>query len=241
MKIPRVVVLTGAGISAASGIPTFREAQTGLWSQYNPQELATPQAFARNPRLVWEFYDWRRQLMEESQPNPAHITLAQMETVLPEFTLVTQNIDGLHALAGSRRVIYLHGDIWHIRCTQCTYAEENRQVPLVPLPPKCPRCGAIMRPDVVWFGEALDSMNLSHAQQAFTRAHLALVVGTSANVYPAAQLPLLTVQNGGKLIEFNTERTALSSFAQEVVLGPSETTLPQWWQAWSRTLNLPQA
>lgn len=239
MKNPRVVVLTGAGISAASGIPTFRDAQTGLWSQYDPQELATPQAFRRDPQLVWEFYDWRRQLMVESRPNAAHIVLAQMEATLSEFTLVTQNIDGLHTLAGSRNIIHLHGDIWRIRCPQCDYAERNRQVPLQPLPPICPQCGALMRPDVVWFGESLDMMDLTRAGRAFARAHVALVVGTSAQVYPAAQLPMYTVQNGGKLIEFNTERTPLSRFAQQVVLGPSETTLPQWWQEWSQTLGLP--
>ena len=229
MTPPRIAVLTGAGVSAGSGVPTFRDAAGSLWRQYNPQDLATPQAFARDPQLVWEFYDWRRQLMVDCQPNATHETLAAMDAVLPEFTLVTQNIDGLHPLAGSERILYLHGDIWNLRCTACSHSEKNRQAPLDPLPPICPRCGEMLRPDVVWFGEALDMDNLLKSSKAFAQADIALVVGTSAVVYPAAQLPLNTLDNGGKLYEFNMERTPLSDLATTTFLGPSEETLPRWW------------
>jgi NAD-dependent deacetylase len=228
MTPPTIAILTGAGVSAASGVPTFRDAG-GLWRQHRMQDLATPQAFRRDPRLVWEFYDWRRQRLAACAPNPAHRVLAEMEAALPGFMLATQNVDGLHLRAGSRRVLTLHGDIWQVRCTSCEYADENRQVPLAPLPPPCPRCGALLRPGVVWFGEALDGMTLSQAMRAFAEADIALVAGTSALVYPAADLPLQTLRRGGVIHEFNTERTPLSELAAEVHLGPCEITLPQWW------------
>lgn len=237
MKPPAVAVLTGAGVSAGSGVPTFR-GDGGLWRQHQAQDLATPQAFRRDPQLVWEFYDWRRQRIAACQPNPAHLALADMDALLPDFTLATQNVDGLHRQAGSSRLLYLHGDIWNLRCTQCDHHEENHQVPLDPLPPHCPRCGALLRPGVVWFGEMLDGMVLSQAARAFARADLALVVGTSALVYPAAQLPFDTLQRGGKVYEFNTERTPLSSHATAVFLGPSEQTLPAWWAEFRRSLAL---
>ena len=230
MKPPKIAVLTGAGVSKASGIPTYRDGADSLWNNYHPQELATPQAFAQNPKLVWEFYDWRRQKMAQAQPNAAHLTLAEMEALLPGFTLVTQNIDGLHREAGSKNVLYLHGDIWLVRCTECDYHSEDRRVPLPELPPRCPRCGALLRPDIVWFTESLDPYVLYRAQQAFESADIALVVGTSAVVYPAAGLPYETRKHGGQIIEFNMMRTDLSAIATEVILGPAELTLPDWWQ-----------
>jgi len=230
MNPPRIAALTGAGVSKASGIPTYRDGTDSLWNNYHPQELATPQAFARDPRLVWEFYDWRRQRMAQARPNPAHLTLAEMEAALPNFTLVTQNIDGLHRAAGNQRVLYLHGDIWLVRCTECDYRGEDRRVPLPEIPPHCPRCHALLRPDIVWFGEALDGHILHQAEQAFRQADIALVIGTSAVVYPAAYLPFYTQEHGGKIIEFNMERTALSPYAHEVILGPAEETLPAWWR-----------
>ncbi len=236
-RLPRVAVLTGAGISAGSGVPTFRGAG-GLWRQYDPQELATPQAFARDPKLVWEFYDWRRQRIATCKPNPAHQVLVEMECLLPDFTLVTQNVDGLHATAGSRRVLLLHGDIWTLRCTACSFRETNRQTPLNPLPPRCPACGHLLRPDVVWFGEALDPAVFDAARRAFRRADLALVIGTSALVYPAAELPYLTKQAGGTILEFNTECTPLSAVADRLFLGPGEETLPPWWADFRRHLAL---
>ena len=192
--IPRVVALTGAGISAASGVPTFRDALDGLWARYDPQELATPQAFRRQPLLVWQFYDYRRQIIAACQPNAAHRVLAEMERDLPHFTLVTQNIDGLHQAAGSKNILCLHGDIWELRCTRCRYRARNRQTPLAPLPPTCPQCGALLRPDVVWFGEMLPPGVLQRAQRSFAEADIALVIGTSAVVYPAAALPDSTLR-----------------------------------------------
>lgn len=236
MSSLHVAVLTGAGVSAGSGVPTFRDAG-GLWRQFQAQDLATPGAFRRDPKLVWEFYDWRRQRIAGCAPNAAHFALAEMDAELPDFWLVTQNVDGLHTQAGSRRVIHLHGTIWQVRCTACTYLAENREVPLDPLPPTCPRCGALLRPNVVWFGEPLDGMALNQATRAFAQADIALVVGTSALVYPAAELPFYTLQRSGALYEFNTERTPLSDSAAAVFLGPSETTLPQWWADFRLRMN----
>ena len=176
--------------------------------------------------------------MVDSQPDAAHDTLAAMDAALPEFTLVTQNIDGLHPLAGSKRVLYVHGDIWNLRCTACSYSEVNRQTPLDPLPPFCPRCGEMLRPYFVWFGEALNMDILLKSSAAFALADIALVVGTSAVVYPAAQLPINTLDNGGKLYEFNMERTSLSNMATATFLGPSEETLPCWWDRFTQEWGL---
>lgn len=236
MAIPKIAVLTGAGVSRGSGIPTYRDGPDSLWRNYHPQDLATPEAFARDPKLVWEFYDWRRQNMAQAQPNLAHLTLAEMENALPHFTLVTQNIDGLHRKAGNRNILYLHGDIWLVRCTECDYHAENRQTPLPEIPPHCPRCGALLRPDIVWFGEALDQYTLYQAEQAFKEADIALVIGTSAVVYPAAYLPFYAIEKGAEVIEFNMTRTALSPYASQVILGPSERTLPDWWQTFKQQL-----
>ena len=238
MSLPKIAVLTGAGVSKASGVPTFRGGPESLWRNHPPQELATPQAFARDPRLVWEFYDWRRQIIARARPNPAHRVLAEMEAALPHFTLVTQNVDGLHREAGNRNILYLHGDIWFVRCTACAYRAEDRRVPLPELPPPCPQCGALLRPDVVWFGEPLDAAMLARAEDAFARADIALVVGTSAVVYPAAALPYATIERGGRVIEFNVEPTPITPYAAESILGPSEITLPQWWEAFQKRWGL---
>lgn len=237
MKHPRIAVLTGAGVSKGSGIPTYRDGADSLWNNYHPQDLATPEAFSRDPELVWKFYDWRRQNMAQAKPNAAHLTLAEMEAVLPDFTLVTQNIDGLHREAGSKNILYLHGDIWLVRCVECDYHGEDRRVPLPELPPRCPRCGAMLRPDIVWFGEALNPQTLYEAEQAFRSADITLVIGTSAVVYPAAYLPFYAIERGRRVIEFNMERTALSSYASEVILGPGEETLPAWWKTFRQTLS----
>ena len=238
MTLPKIAVLTGAGISKGSGIATFRDGSDSLWRRYEPQQLATPQAFARDPRLVWEFYDWRRQKMVAARPNRAHVTLAEMESYLPDFTLVTQNIDGLHREAGNQKIYYLHGDIWYVRCTECDFRQEDRRAPLPELPPTCPRCGGLLRPDVVWFGEPLDPMTLMKSERVFREADIALVIGTSAVVYPAAYLPHYTLEHGGRILEFNMERTPLSPYAAETILGPSEITLPTWWEQFKRTLSL---
>ena len=224
-----IVVLTGAGVSAESGVPTFRGAG-GLWRTYRAEDLATPEAFRRDPRLVWEWYAWRREVVAACRPNAAHHAIAQMERAIPDFTLVTQNVDGLHERAGSRRVLRLHGSLWTLRCTRDGRRVENHAVPLAELPPHC-ECGALLRPDVVWFGEALDPATVAAALDAARHADLLLVVGTSALVTPAAHLPLVTLEAGGRVVEFNVERTWLSDSVDETVLGPAAETLPRWWAA----------
>ncbi len=222
----RVVVLTGAGISAESGVPTFREAQTGLWAQYDPRELATPQAFARNPRLVWEWYDWRRKLIQQAKPNLAHYALVDLEQALPTFLLVTQNIDGFHWLAGSRDMIELHGNIARTRCYEeghvVSWWEETDE-----LPPRCPHCGGPLRPDVVWFGEGISEQALRSAFDAAAACDLFISVGTSAMVQPAAGLPLLAKRMGARVLEINPAQTALSVIADWSLQDKASNLLPQ--------------
>ncbi|HRV95922.1 MAG TPA: NAD-dependent deacylase, partial [Anaerolineae bacterium] len=183
-----VAVLTGAGVSAESNIPTFRDAQTGLWAKYSPEELATPQAFRRNPQLVWDWYAWRRELVSRADPNPGHFALVELAGLVPKLTLITQNVDGLHQRAGSDDVIELHGSITRIVCSSDrrvaeTWSEAGET------PPRCPDCDSYLRPDVVWFGEALPTQALHRAFQAAETCDLFLSVGTSALVHPAASLP----------------------------------------------------
>jgi NAD-dependent deacetylase len=219
------VVLTGAGVSEESGVPTFR-GPGGLWRQFRPEQLATPEAFEQDPRLVWEWYDWRRQKIAGVQPNPAHRALAEIEKRVAAFALVTQNVDDLHERAGSRRVFHLHGEIWLLRCTGCGAEERNREAPLVSLPPRC-KCGALLRPGVVWFGEALPVEAWASAQQAAEAAELFLVIGTSALVQPAASLPLIAKRAGARLIEVNRDPTPLSAVADVVLRGPAGELLPK--------------
>jgi NAD-dependent deacetylase len=249
-QVGSLAVLTGAGISAESGVPTFR-GEGGLWRSYHPEELATPQAFRRDPELVWQWYDWRRELIGACQPNAAHVTLAEMESLAerssaaegssaaeargagPGFVLVTQNVDGLHRLAGSRNVLELHGNIWRQRCTRgCRPPWTDRRVPLPEIPPRCPECGALARPDVVWFGESLPGPVLEAALAAARRCQLLLVVGTSALVQPAASLPLLALDAGAHVIEINPQPTPLSDAVHEVIREPAAVALPAWWSAW---------
>jgi NAD-dependent deacetylase len=202
-----VVILTGAGISAESGIPTFRGSD-GLWKDYKPEDLATPQAFAKDPRLVWEWYDWRRGLIAKAEPNAGHRALVQLEAAKPNFTLITQNVDGLHDRAGSRRVLKLHGDIWRMQCSECGRNWPDRRVPLPKLPPHC-GCGAVARPGVVWFGEPLGEV-WAEAEHAAREAGVLLVVGTSAAVSPAANLSPIAKSAGARVIEINPEETPIS-------------------------------
>ena len=208
-KAKKVVVLTGAGISAESGVPTFR-GKEGLWRKYRAEELATPEAFNRNPKLVWEWYNWRRSLIAPLKPNKAHLLLARMEKMYPDFWIITQNIDGLHQKAGAKKVIELHGNIWWIKCTSCGYREENHQVPLKEIPPTCPKCSGILRPDVVWFGEALPKKALEEALYHSETADVMLVIGTSAVVQPAASLPVVAKNAGKVVVEVNPEETPIS-------------------------------
>lgn len=221
-----VAVLTGAGISAESNIPTFRDAQTGLWAQYSPEELATPQAFRRDPRLVWEWYGWRRELVGQAKPNPGHLALAELERRIPSFTLITQNVDGLHQQAGSRNVIELHGNINRTKCF-----EEGDVVDSWPatteVPPRCPRCGGYLRPDVVWFGETLPRQALSAAFEAAEQCDLFMSIGTSSVVQPAASLPVTALGRGAVVVEINPDRTPLTSQVSYVLQGAAGQVLPR--------------
>ncbi len=220
-----VVVLTGAGVSAESGIPTFRGPE-GLWQQYKPEDLATPEAFRRDPRLVWQWYDWRRQKIAQASPNPAHHALVQIERIVPEFALVTQNIDGLHRLAGNQRLIELHGCIWRIRCQAERTVRENREIPLRIIPPRCD-CGSLLRPDVVWFGEPLSVETQAQAFAVAESADVFLTVGTSALVQPAASLPIVARERGAFVIEINPTPTAITPFVDSHLQGQAGILLPK--------------
>lgn len=225
----RIVVLTGAGISAESGVPTFR-GPGGLWRNYSPEKLATPEAFARDPRLVWEWYNWRRSLIRQAEPNAGHLALVELERRKASgrsgFTLVTQNVDGLHDRAGSRNIVKLHGDIWQVRCMGCGTQQRNEQVPLDDLPPRC-ACGAWLRPGVVWFGEPLPEAEWDRAAEASSNAQVFLAVGTSAVVYPAAGLAELAQAAGARLAIVNAEPTPLDAMAEWVLHGKSGELLPR--------------
>jgi NAD-dependent deacetylase len=219
-----VLVLTGAGISAESGVPTFRGPE-GLWRQFRPEDLATPEAFARDPRLVWEWYAWRRERIAAVEPNAGHQALARLEEQVPGYLLATQNVDGLHALAGSRRMVELHGSIWRLRCVGCG-AERDERGPLATLPPRC-ACGGLLRPGVVWFGESLPEQGFHKAFAAAAEADVALVVGTSSVVYPAAGLPGAARAAGAFVVEVNLEPTPLSGACHVCLRGPASEVLPE--------------
>jgi NAD-dependent deacetylase len=224
-----IAVLTGAGVSAESGVPTFRGGASGtpgLWRQYRAEELATPGAFARDPKLVWEWYDWRRSRIAQAKPNPGHYALAEAELRLRQFTLITQNVDGLHELAGSRNVLRLHGSIWNLRCVDCRREREDRRTPLPELPPRC-ECGGMLRPGVVWFGEPLPAKIWQNAEAATRQADVFLLIGTSAMVYPAAGLATMAKSAGARVVEINIAETGLSDSIDEFLAGPSGELLPQ--------------
>lgn len=214
-----VAVLTGAGSSAESGVPTFRDAQTGLWAQYDPQELATPGAFHREPRLVWEWYAWRRELVARARPNAGHFALAEMARHVPRFTLITQNVDGLHQQAGSEDVIELHGNITRTKCSVCGKIVDEWEDTAVP--PHCPSCNGLLRPDVVWFGESLPAGAINCAFNAAAGCDLFLSVGTSSVVQPAASLPLEAIDNNIPTVEINPQTTPLTRYMTYVLAGPS--------------------
>ncbi len=226
----RVTVLTGAGVSAESGVPTFRDAQTGLWAKYRPEELATPTAFRRNPRLVWEWYAWRRKLVADASPNPAHLALAEMEKLFPQFNLITQNVDGLHQRAGSRRVIELHGNISRTKCfdegTIVANWEDTGDVP-----PKCPNCGGLLRPDVVWFEEPMPEAEMELAATASTACDVFFSIGTSTVVYPAAALPYEALRSGATVVEINPQPTPFTAKAHFALAGAAGMVLPELMKA----------
>ena len=224
-----VAVLTGAGISAESGVPTFREAQSGLWSKYRPEELATPGAFARNPKLVWEWYAWRRERVSQARPNPGHLALVEFERRLPRFTLITQNVDGLHQRAGSGDrfpVIELHGNIARIVCSGGRHPVDSWDDG-GEIPPLCPVCGSHLRPDVVWFGESLPQGALSKAWEAASGCDLFFSIGTSGIVEPAASLPMVALNHASPVVEINPGSTPLTPHASAVISGPAGVILPE--------------
>ena len=221
----RVVVLTGAGVSQESGLRTFRDAQAGLWSQYKPEDLASPEAFTRDPKLVWDWYAWRREAIKGVRPNPGHYALVEMEKLVPEFTLITQNVDGLHRFAGSQNVLELHGNIQKVRCSQCglfteTWVDDPDSVPT------CSSCGGLLRPDVVWFGEPLPRGELETAVKASRACQVFFSIGTSGVVQPAASLAHAARNNGSVVVEINAEPTPLTPKVDFAFHGKSGELLP---------------
>lgn len=224
--VRRVVVLTGAGVSAESGLPTFRQPQTGLWARYRPEDLATPEAFARQPDVVWEWYEWRRSLVAAAEPNAAHHALVELEERVPDFTLVTQNVDGLHERAGSRRVVELHGRITRTICSRERRVVESWEDD-GSVPPRCPGCGAFLRPDVVWFGEALPERAIEAATAAAAGCDVLLVVGTALRVWPAAGLVPLAARSGATVVSVNTATPDAPPEPGEIrLVGPAAEVVP---------------
>ncbi len=223
-RAERVLISTGAGVSAESGLPTFRDPQQGLWAKYRPQDLATPEAFARDPDTVWRWYQWRRRVHADVAPNPAHLAIAAIQARLRGATLVTQNVDRLHELAGSPSVVHLHGSVFRNKCADC-----GKPMPDVPhdaeTPPRCGACGGLCRPDVVWFGEGLPQTEWRAAAEAAERAEVVLSIGTSSTVYPAAELPLIAKRAGALVVQINPAPTPLDRHAENL-RGPAGVILP---------------
>ena len=218
----RIVALTGAGISAESGLATFRDAQTGLWSKFRPEELATADAFRRNPKLVWDWYGWRREQALKAKPNPGHLALVEMEKRAPQFLLVTQNVDGLHARAGSKRIVELHGNLHRFRCFENNCPSDNFDVENG----RCRSCGGNLRPDIVWFGEILPADGLESAVAAAAKCDVFFSIGTSSVVYPAADLLRRAKEGDAIVIEINKDPTPLTPLADHSFLGKAGEILP---------------
>lgn len=229
-KAERVAVLTGAGVSQESGLRTFRDAQTGLWSQYKPDDLASPEAFARDPKLVWDWYAWRREAIKGVRPNPGHDALVDMAHHISGFNLITQNVDGLHRMAGSPQVIELHGNIQRVKCSSCgqrieAWDEADGDVP------RCESCGGLLRPDVVWFGESLPRAELESAVEAARGCQIFFSIGTSGLVQPAASLAYAARNRGAVVVEVNAESTPLTPKVDYPLQGKSGEILPALVQA----------
>lgn len=223
-----VVVFTGAGVSAESGIPTFRDALTGLWSRFDPSQLATADAFRRDPALVWGWYEWRRALVAKAAPNPGHYAIAELAKRVPRLTLVTQNVDDLHERAGSTP-LRLHGSLFAPRCSDCgapaaapAFAQGEGRID----PPRC-ACGGLVRPGVVWFGEALPEDTLEAAFEAARECDVLLSVGTSSVVYPAADIPHAAAQSGAVVVQVNPDQTPLDTVATFSLRGTAGAVLPR--------------
>lgn len=227
----RVVVTSGAGMSRECGIPTFREAQTGLWARYDPTQLASPEGFRSDPARVFGWYMWRRALVEAAVPHAGYEAVVRLGEIRPELTVVTQNVDGLHRRAGSPSVLELHGSLCRYRCADCAAPHPARGLPTVPesgrvAPPACRRCGGLVRPDVVWFGEPLPADALDAAWRAAERCDVMLVVGTSGLVQPAASLPVVARRSGAYIVEVNPEETELTAVAATALRGTAGRALP---------------
>lgn len=225
-KANRVAALTGAGVSQESGLRTFRDAQTGLWAQYKPTDLASPEAFARDPKLVWDWYAWRREAIKGVRPNAGHYALVEIEKKVPQFTLITQNVDGLHRMAGSLNILELHGNIQRVRCSECgrfteTWGDDAESVP------QCETCSGLLRPDVVWFGENLPRAELENAVQAARSCDVFFSIGTSGIVQPAASLGFAARNNGSVVVEINAEPTPLTPKTDFAFHGKSGEILPE--------------
>ncbi len=223
-----VVVFTGAGVSKESGLPTFRDAQEGLWARYDPQELASMQGFRRNPELVWTWYQHRRTLYGDVQPNLGHEAIAELETMVPRVVVITQNVDNLHRRAGSTDIIELHGNIYRFKCLdEGRRLKQDELEPADEVPPRCPHCGSLLRPDVVWFGEYLPAGALERAIGESRQCDVMLVVGTSAVVQPAARLPYEAANHGASIIEVNPNPSGATRIADLFLQGPSGEVLPR--------------
>ncbi|MCI4066237.1 NAD-dependent deacylase [Micromonospora sp. R77] len=232
----RVVVLTGAGISAESGVPTFRDALTGLWARFDAQRLATAEAFHADPDLVWGWYEWRRTTVGRAEPNPGHVAIATIQARIPDTTVITQNVDDLHERSGTPAAIHLHGSLFTPRCVAAAAhpatlpspddhaapPDEGGRIP----PPRCASCGALVRPGVVWFGEPLPEAALTAAVEAATACDLLLTVGTSGTVYPAAEIPRIAARSGATVIQVNPEPTPLDRIAAVNLHGTAAQVLP---------------
>ncbi|MEI7847678.1 MAG: NAD-dependent deacylase [Chloroflexota bacterium] len=221
-----VTVLTGAGVSQESGLRTFRDAQTGFWAQYRPEDLATPEAFERDPKLVWDWYAMRREIIKEVKPNPGHYALVQMARLFPNFTLITQNVDGLHQQAGSKAVIELHGNIQEIKCSRCTeiarqWDDNTENVPI------CTKCGGLLRPNVIWFGESLPGQALVNAAEASSKCDVFFTIGTSGLVQPAASLAIAAKNSNAIVVQINLDATPVNPKVDYILVGKSGEILPE--------------
>jgi len=238
MQAQHVVVYTGAGVSAESGIPTFRDALTGLWDRFNAEDLATPSAFRKDSDLVWGWYEWRRMTVLQATPNPAHKAIADLAKLVPKLTVVTQNVDDLHERAGSIDVLHLHGSIFRAHCSTCGHPHVSPlDIPQEPdggrrlSPPACIKCGGFVRPSVVWFGEDLPASEIQRAFNAAKECDMMLVIGTSGLVQPAARMPTLARQAGAHVVQINPTSTSLDSECTWSIRGAAGEILPRLLQA----------
>ncbi len=224
-KVQRVVVLTGTNMSTESGIPNFSDAQMGSWAKYDPKELASLEAFQHNPRLVWDWYTLQRELVAKAEPNPGHLALVQMQDYVPEFTLITQNIDGLHQRANSKDVIELYGNLMQTKCADEGHLIDGWPV-IGEIPPRCPSCDGMLRPDVVWPEESLPEYALDQAIKATQQCDLFFSIGTCNLTHQAASLPLIAHEHGAKVFEISSEYTPLNSHVNTIMYGEASRILP---------------